>query len=248
MFVFTKKNIKQIEKKINEYLKEIEAWLCKWKMRMSAQKCNYCIFSRNKREVGSFNFNLKLFNENIPRVNNPTFLGVTLDSSLCFNKHIAKTFKNAFVRLNIIKILSHKSWKLSPDTLFNIYKALIGSIFNYSSFCANLISTKWMKKLQVIQNSAVRCIFKLPYDTESSHLHTIASAYNLPTVKERMFKLNQDYISRSINFSNPIIVQLIDEYQRGFGGGRNISKPTPLCANRLLIEDFFDGTDIYDDI
>jgi hypothetical protein len=42
-FFIYKKN-GNIENIINKYLKEIENWLSKWKMKMSATKCNYIIF------------------------------------------------------------------------------------------------------------------------------------------------------------------------------------------------------------
>jgi len=209
---------------------------------MCAQKCTYTVFSRNKKQMSSFNFNLKLFDDSIPRSLNPTFLGITLDPTLCFNKHISNTYDKALDRLNIIKILSHKSWKLTPDTLFNIYKALVGSIFNYSSFCANLISPKWMHKLQIIQNSAIRFIFYIPYDTASVDLNEIANAYNLHEIKLRMYNLNKNHILKNIFYSNPLIVQLIDEYKRGFDGGRKITRPTPPCANRTSIETYFEAS------
>ena len=200
-FFFTPKTIKQSEKKINNYLLELQKWLSKWKLKMSAHKCTYTIFSKNKKQMSSFNFNIKLFGDEIPRSFNPTFLGVTLDPTLCFNKHISKIYEKALDRLNIIKILSNKSWKLTSETLFGIYKALVGSIFNYSSFCANLISNKWMHKLQVIQNSAIRYIFKLPFNTSSIDLNGLASAFNLQEVRLRMFNLNSNYILKSYSFS-----------------------------------------------
>jgi hypothetical protein len=93
----------------------------------------------------------------------------------------------------------------------------------------------------------VRSIFKLPYDTSSSDLLAIALAYQLENVQTRMFSLNKAYIGKTINFSNPLIVQLIDEYTRGFGGGRPITKPTPLCPNRLTIDEFFNGIEIFNE-
>ncbi len=92
-FIFTPKTMKKIKKRINSYLKEVQKWLCKWKMKMSALKCNYSVFSQNRRQISTFNFNLQLFN--IPRTNNPTFLGVTFDSFLCFNKHIENVLSKA---------------------------------------------------------------------------------------------------------------------------------------------------------
>ncbi len=93
----------------------------------------------------------------------------------------------------------------------------------------------------------MRSIFKLPYDTPSLDLLAIALAYKLENFQLRMFNLNKAYIGKTINFSNPLIVQLIYEYNRGFGGGRPIPKPTPLCANRLTIDEFFNGIEVYNE-
>jgi hypothetical protein len=120
-------------------------------------------------------FNLKLSGEVIPRSVNPTFIGVTFDQRINFKTHLADIHKRALKRLNIIKILSHKSWKSSTSTLIHIYKTLIGSLFNYSAFCANQALQFWLKKLQVIQNSAIRAIYKLPYDTATEDLLGIAA-------------------------------------------------------------------------
>ena len=244
-FIFKKTG--NLQNQINKYLKEVEQWLCKWKMRMSAKKCNYTVFSRNKKQISTLRFKLSLFNEYIPFEKNPTFLGITFDQFLCFNKHIqiinAKTTK----RLNVIKILAGKNWNLDQKLLVRIYKLLVGSIFDYSHFCANNISKFWLNRMQSIQNSAIRSIFKLPYDTPSNTLYTTAKTLKLDTVESRLFSLNRNYISRSIDNSNPLIVQLIDEYRRGFSA-RLVNNPTPLCASNTLLENFFQGINIFNDI
>lgn len=238
-FSIYKKNKRLTELKLNRYLNELEKWLLKFKMKICAAKCSYTIFSRNKKQLNTFNFNLKIFNEQIPKAKNPKFLGITFDPFLSFGEHIANIQKQAENRLNILKIISHKSWKLKTETLFNIYKTLISSLFNYSSFCANLISHKWLKKLQIIQNSAVRIIFKLPYDTPTSELISIAEAFKIPMVKERLFNLNKNYLSKNLESSNPLINKLVDEYKKIFLKGKNILKPTPLCASYSTIEQFY---------
>ena len=57
-----------------------------------------------------------------------------------------------------------------------------------------------------------------------------------------MFNLNQNYIIKNIFYSNPLIVQLINEYKRGFDGGRKVTRPTPLCASRTSIVAFFEAS------
>jgi len=38
---------------------------------------------------------------------------------------------NLVIRLNIIKILSHKRWKLTKETLKSLYRSLIGFDLNF---------------------------------------------------------------------------------------------------------------------
>ena len=53
-----------------------------------------------------------------------------------------------------------------------------------------------------------------------------------------MLKTNSNYIKNALNYSNPLIINRINEYKRGFEGGRPIIKPTPLCASKKPIESF----------
>ena len=66
--------------------------------------------------------------------------GAYFDESLCFHPHFENLWARALSRLNIIKIFSHKSWHLSKKTLTCIYRALIGSIFDYSFFTVACVS------------------------------------------------------------------------------------------------------------
>ena len=133
---------------------------------MNVDKCNYIIFgsSRLKPEYFQFTFKEKL----IPYSNNPIFLGVTLDENLNFVAHFENLRSRALKRLNVIKIFSHKSWKLSKWTLKSLYRSLVDSIFEYSFFCIANVSTQSLSRAQTIQNRAIRCIYKLPWDSPSS--------------------------------------------------------------------------------
>ena len=98
---------------------------------MNAKKCQYVLFSKNKK--ANFELKLKLFDELIPKSKSIKFLGVTLDSTMSFNKCVEDVTNKCQNRINIIKILSHKSWKLSSNTLKKIYFSLVRSIIDYHS-------------------------------------------------------------------------------------------------------------------
>ena len=130
-FIFNKIN-KPLIKEVNKYLEDLTNWLAKWRMIMNVNKCCYTIFSKSGNKNNKFakqlRINLNLKGELIPYNKEPVFLGITFDEYLCFNKHIEQLRKKSRIRINIIKILSH----LNKTKLINIYKALIGSLFNYS--------------------------------------------------------------------------------------------------------------------
>ena len=122
------------------------------------QKWCYTIFSNGGRE--GIDFDLSLNNELIPYNPNPVFLGITFDERLCFNTHFANLRARALRRLNIIKIFSHKSWHINKKTLTTVFRALVGSIFDYSFFAVANCSKKNLESVQRIQNRALRCIFQ----------------------------------------------------------------------------------------
>ena len=105
--------------------------------------------------------NLRLNGETIPYNPNPIFLGITFDERLNFSAHYDNLRVRALKRLNIIKIFSHKSWHLNRATLTNIYRALIGSIFDYSFFSIACVSETKLNRVQTVQNRAIRCIYRL---------------------------------------------------------------------------------------
>jgi len=65
--------------------------------------------------------------------------------------------------------LSHKSWMLIVKTLLQIYNVLIRSIIDYSSIIAPLISATNLNVLQIIQNKALRIIYKKSFFSRTTN-------------------------------------------------------------------------------
>ena len=88
-------------------------------------------------------------------------------------------------RLNIIKI-SHSSWHLSTKNQINIYKSLVGSVFYYSFLTIASASESSLKLIQTVKNRAIRCIYRLKWDSPSSELSHISGF--IP-IKSRLIQL-----------------------------------------------------------
>lgn len=182
-----------------------------------------------KRHVKEDRFELKLLGQKIPQEKEVKFLGLKIDHNLNFNSAVDDIREKCRARLDIIRILSKKNSSLDIATLGSIYKTLIGSVIDYSFPCLNLLSESNLKKLQAFQNSAVRTILKLKYDTSSVNLHHEAlTRLGLETVANRLDGLTERYVRNGLSNSVQLVVRLVEEYQRGFNS-RNVSYSTPLC-------------------
>ena len=130
----------------------------------------------------------------------------------------------------MIKILSNKSKKLTTKTLTTIYLSLIRSIIDYSPILIPSLSNSLTKTIQVIQNSAIKCNFKLNY---LSSTEEVTKNSGLPTILERTKLLNERYLTNCIKFENPLIIELINQYK---DGSKNFANQTFLCSFKEQIK------------
>ena len=224
IFIFTKSTV-AVQKRMREYLESLVDWLFKWRLKMNVTKCCYTIFSRGGRN--GINFDLQMNGKSIPYAPNPTFLGITFDVRLTFKAHVENLRIRALKRLNIIKIFSHKSWHLNKTTLTNIYRALMGSIFDYSFFIVSCCSNLCLDRIQTTQNRAIRCIYRLKWDSPTDQLFPLSGVLPL---RARFLQLGARYLLKSLLFKNPFTALLISEYKRSFSEiTKKYKLSTPLC-------------------
>ena len=130
--------------------------------------------------------------------------------------------------LNIMRIMSHRSWKLSTQTLVNVYRALIGSVLDYSSFTHSLLSEANKQKLQVIQNTGLRIIFHLRRDTS---VFDLGLSVGLHGIYSRHLYLTNNYLCKAIQTNNKLITNLFEDFIYSYNSTIKSQKHrTPLCT------------------
>ncbi|CAF4941389.1 unnamed protein product [Pieris macdunnoughi] len=95
-------------------------------------------------------------NHSISVVPNHKFLGVVIDNKLCFDLHINHIITNSLKGLNIIRCLAGVTWGADPKVLSMLYRSIVRSHFDYS--CLAYSNSRCVKKLDIIQNKALRII------------------------------------------------------------------------------------------
>jgi hypothetical protein len=224
----------EINNKINENLTKLEEWLNNWRLKMAPEKCSYMIFSKNKKTGYNEKLNLIFYNQSIPMEadNNVRFLGIRFDKHFSFKNQIKYLLDTCADRLNVIKVLAHKSWNINKETLTNIYKSLVRSIIDYSIYLYDILSDTNKLAIQRIQNKALRIIHNIKFDDHIStkQLHEIGQ---IETIEERARYINEKYLTDNIKNNNPLINKLIDEYEL-FNEFTNNKKHATLLDNWMI--------------
>ena len=220
---------------INNQLIKLESWLNIWRLKMAPEKFNYSIFSKyfkggakGTKGFDTEKLELKFYKKIIPLNNEPTFLGLRFDKYFTFKNQIKHIRSSCIKRINILKVLSYKSWQMNSQTLITLYKSLIRSLIDYSLFLFPILTKTNKKKLQSIQNNALTIIFRKNYDYDAQILHDISKIDNLEI---RSKQLNLNYINNATSSNNPLFVDLVREF--------NINKKSRSNSKIVTILDGF---------
>lgn len=109
---------------------------------------------------------LKINNKNIDCVCEYKYLGIWIDSDLTFSKHVKSIISNVSFRL---KNLSRIRNCITKKTSLLLYTSMIVPLFDYGDIFFNHSCKKdLIKRLQSLQNHAIRTINRLPTRTNTS--------------------------------------------------------------------------------
>ena len=138
-------------------MEKVHLWCLENKLTLNAKKSEYVIYGTKKKCDGIQNFTLNIGKDRLNRVDSYKYLGTVLDSTLNGVKQLDKVRKQIAIKLMIFrKIRMH----MSEKTAKMIYKSTILPILDYNDIIYNLLTKQQKLKLQRLQNSALRIVFK----------------------------------------------------------------------------------------
>jgi len=142
------------------------------------------------------NINFNLNGSTISCDESVKLLGVTIDFKLKFDKHISSICKKASSQLNVLKRIGKNLCKLGK---LNIYYSFILSNFNYCPLTWHFCGEVFTKKLEKIQERALRFI----YDDYNSDYETLLTKSKLPNLKLRRIRTMTLEIHKIIHKQGP---------------------------------------------
>ena len=214
-----KENKKLIESASNNaamkaqvFLNGLESWMDLWRLSLAPHKCAQTTFTKAIRNPKD-DLQITIYGQKINYDHNPKFLGITFDSRLGFEKHFEKVKDKVKERINVLKVLSYdKSWSLNVKFLLSIYKVLIRSVMDYANVITAACNEKVVKELEVLQNDALRVIFKKSI-LDHVPVQTLLDWAELETIKSRHESLLTAYYEKCLVSNNPLIKELFEKYK-----------------------------------
>lgn len=160
----TGKNFTDLFKNMNADLNSIATWFRANKLALNINKTNYMIFSQNRT---NHNNKLIIDNTELQQVDELKFLGIYMDSSLTWAKHInyvANKLTSGLYALNILKN------NIPSNSLTMIYRSLIHCHLIYGCLLWGNAYKKYLNKLNVGQRKAIRTVCKANYQSSANPL------------------------------------------------------------------------------
>ena len=198
--------IKALGENIDRCFQVISEWMTRFFLRLNSSKTKILVVAPPsiKSEIlinGTF-----INGTCIRFVDSAKNLGIIMDSELSFDIQIQKLVSSCFYT---IRCISRIKYFLNENQIKTLVSSLVFSKIDYCNALYHGLNTKLIKKLQVVQNSAVRLIYnihrydRLPVSNLFTKLHWLK-------VKERItFKLLLIVHKCFIGIAPPDVIALV---------------------------------------
>lgn len=191
----------------------------KWKLKLNSSKTEAIMFTRKRKQP---NNKLVIDGHHIPWQKSVKYLGVHIDERINWSQHINKLYLKGTQALNALSPVLNRKSNLSPTTKLRIYCTLVRPCITYASPVWSSTCESNYRKLQTIQNKALKISYNTPFYINLKSLH---SRILLPNIKDFILKQTKTlYLNKTPNHSNNLIssigrsrwrdLKYIDTYKR----------------------------------
>lgn len=150
--------------------------------------------------------------EILPQKDVVKFLGIHIDQFCKFDKQMEHIKSTLTGRLNILKIISHKSWMMKLENKVAIYYSLVRSVIEYSAFLIPILSSNLIKIIKTIQNTALRTILNVNV-VDKIKICELESKTKVESIETRLRFLRDKYLKDARSNNNPLIIELDKDWE-----------------------------------
>ena len=187
---------------------QVGSWMNDNRLKLNEDKTEFLVFSSKRNSSTILIESLTLGEEIVQRVPVARNLGVHLDSELSYEHHIKYLCKVCYANIKAV-------WKirryLTHDATKTVIHALVISKLDYANALLFGIPEKFIRKLQLVQNSAARVV---TLTKRSDHIKPALKSLHWLPVKERIqFKISVLVFKARNGLSPDYLAQMLTPYE-----------------------------------
>ena len=202
----------QIISELTESANEVNDWLYDLKLNISFEKSRFMMFSYNSITFSNSTFSIHFNNIILNNCSFIRYLGVYIDAGLTWENHIQYLKEKVRKLLGMFNCICKFKYGAHPSTAISIYKQFIRPALDWGGFLLEDCCNRAIKKLDVIQNSALRTALGCIRTTPINVLHHLAG---IATLSNRRICLSKKFLARQASFSDSLLIpkfKLLQEY------------------------------------
>ena len=155
---------------LESYPKDLQRWLCEWRIAINVSKSTAIIFARAVRRFIQPR-PVPLLGEPIEWLDTTRYLGVTLDTQLTWSSHIDQVRKRTAQRMVMLCPLLNRKSDLSGRNGVLLYKQLIRPLMDYACPVWRSAARSHVRRLQVLQSKCLHLATGAPWYVSNRQMH-----------------------------------------------------------------------------
>lgn len=168
-------------------------YFTKWKIKVNCDKTQMILFPFNKSPKRTPTASLTFQGTNIQLDNCVKYLGVHIDRKLSFKQHIDITCDKSMKCIRSLYPILCKNSKLNHKNKMLVFKMCIRPVLMYACPVWKTTPKTYIKKLQIIQNKALKIIHGLERTFSTRILH---ERYKHKMVSETIESLSLTFFNK----------------------------------------------------
>ena len=160
-------------------LDEFSHWCHVNKLTINAKKSKSMVFGSRSKVKKAKNVTVRMDGERLQKVPSFKYLGIILDPTLSYNKHVSYVIKTVLYKMSLLGKLRKY---LNDNVALQIYKSMLLLYFDYADVIFHKSNTGDLDKLQRLQNKCLRMSNLRVRNASTDRLHKISK---IPFLKDR---------------------------------------------------------------
>lgn len=196
--------------RMQQSVEAFENWCRSWKLKLQPSKTELIHFNVHPRRKYKHEVSVRVEETMIKPKDSTRYLGVIIDKELKWNTHLDHIEQTVAPRISLLRYLSSAAGQANERIMITLYKSMVRTIMLYGHPVLLTASNKIWKRLQVIQNKAIRAALNLPHYTSTRYIHRLT---NLPMIKDYAKSRLQTSINSAINNNDVILTTNLEHIQ-----------------------------------